>query len=310
MLLFSRRLWPVAALCIRHVAGAYNNTVCNQRSYTISSDDLTFNPNAWNPDSEGFQCLSVQDSPPAFKATWAWSSDSGEVHSYPHVKLTAPALPVSLSNISALLLSAKWSMGPGSTPRPALSVDSLGLAERSTTANVAFDLFADRNAANAQNETMADTEIMIWVGNYGNAQPLGFELERSCFNTTHSLPRAERKGTNVFTWMATANRTGFSAEISPLLQYLWRNGLVSVDSHLGIVSFGSEAFHSEGNVTFSASEFDLHLVTGAAPKLVVGQLPLSCISSESRGVSIRPQGLWLSRVPIIALVGAVLFLTW
>ncbi|KAK3332351.1 concanavalin A-like lectin/glucanase domain-containing protein [Cercophora scortea] len=322
MLLLGHAL--AVTLWARHIAARhpahsqYDATICGLGSYTSSSDNLTFNSNAWNPDSPGFQCLSVQDSPPKFDATWAWADDPGSVHSYPHVKFTSPALPVTLSNISALLLSVKWSMGPGSTPRPALNVDSTGLADRDTVANVAFDIFADRNTANAQNETTAETEIMIWLGKYGSAKPLGFALERTCFNQTISdvefvlYQGHNARGTNVLTWMSTANRTSFAAEISPLLQYLWRNGLVSAGSNIGLVSFGSEAYHSEGNVTFSASDFGMTVVTGPAPNLAVGSLPTSCAKpeappDESGAVSLHARGSWPSRVAITMFVGVVAY---
>ncbi|KAK3368522.1 concanavalin A-like lectin/glucanase domain-containing protein [Podospora didyma] len=298
------------ALWVECVASAYDATVCDQKSYTSSSDNLTFNPNAWNPDDQGgFQCLSVQDSPPAFDATWAWFSSPQSVHSYPHVKLTSPDLPAPLSNISALQLTAEWSMGPGSAALPALHVDSVGLADLGVTANVAFDIFADRNAARAQNETTAETEIMVWLGKFGPAQPLGAGSEkRTCFSqtagdTSFTLYQGRNaRGTDVFTWVAATNQTSFAADISPLLQYLWRNGLVSAAAHVGLVSFGSEAYHARDNVTFSATDFAMNLVPGAAPTLAVGQLPTAC----SRAVSVHFQGSW-SFTSIIGIVGVVFF---
>jgi len=44
-------------------------------------------------------------------------------------------------------------------------------------ANVAFDMFADPDAAACQSETTAQTEIMIWVGRIGGPQPVGSEDE-------------------------------------------------------------------------------------------------------------------------------------
>lgn len=65
-------------------------------------------------------------------------------------------------------------MGPGSTPLPVPSIDSSGLAKLDVSANAAFDIFADRNPDNSQKETDAETEIMIWLGRVGHAQPLGY----------------------------------------------------------------------------------------------------------------------------------------
>lgn len=113
-----------------------------------------------------------------------------------------------------------------------------------------------------------------------------------------------KRGTNVFTWAATSNETSFAAEISPLLQYLWRNGLVDPSSKVGLVEFGSEAFHSRGNVTFSASGFDMELRVGEPPGLAVEQLPATC----SRAVSLHlRQGSRLSRMSIFGILSAVLY---
>lgn len=103
------------------------------------------------------------------------------VKSYPHVKLVTPSLPIPLSNISALLLSAKWSMGVGTKPTRLLGVDESGIASQSTTANVAFDLFADIDPELAKDEKTASTEIMFWLGMFGYAQPLGYGRDKACF---------------------------------------------------------------------------------------------------------------------------------
>ncbi|KAK0737176.1 concanavalin A-like lectin/glucanase domain-containing protein [Apiosordaria backusii] len=308
------RAIPLVLLCIKQTsasAGSYDATVCDQKTYTSRSGKLIYVPNAWNPDGHGFQCMSVRDSPPAFDATWRWPSAADTVHSYPHVKLTAPALPVTLSNISAMHLRSEWAMGAGSTPSPRLSVDTAGLASLDVTANVAFDMFADRNAEKSVKETMAETEIMIWLGRFGYAQPLGFNEKRPRISLT--LGNVEftlyygqnQRGTNVFSWVAAENAPSFSAEVSPLLQYLWREGLVSAGSFVGVVAFGSEAFRSVDNVTFSATDFEMHLDTGAAPTLPPEELPKSGSSRPTQHV--RGSWTWLVlNMSIIGTVGAVL----
>lgn len=72
-------------------------------------------------------------------------------------------------------------MGIGSKPQRPLEVDSDGLSSQSTTANVAFDLFADVDPELARNEKTASTEIMFWLGMIGYAQPLGYSKDKACF---------------------------------------------------------------------------------------------------------------------------------
>ena len=60
------------------------------------------------------------------------------------------------------------------------SIDSSGLAKLDVSANAAFDIFADRDPGNSQKETEAETEIMVWLGRVGRAQPLGYAGSESC----------------------------------------------------------------------------------------------------------------------------------
>lgn len=84
------------------------------------------------------------------------------------------------------------------------------------------------------------------------------------------------RGTSVFTWVAPRDETNFDEDVSPLLQYLWRKKLVSADARLGLVEFGSEAYHSGANVTFSASEFSMQLLTGHPPKYELNPIGDGC----------------------------------
>jgi len=127
----------------------------------------------------------VRNSPPAFDATWEWPTGRDRVHSYPHVKLTTPdAGTVPLSNISYLRLSTVWSMGTGSSPHPAGTIDESGMSAQDVIANVAFDIFADHDPDNAHYEVKAETEIMIWLGTFGKPYPLGWDDPSCCGNTT------------------------------------------------------------------------------------------------------------------------------
>lgn len=84
--------------------------------------------------------------------------------------------------------------------------------------------------------------------------------------TTSTLYSGQNaRGTIVFTWIAPSDQTSFDEDISPLLQYLWRNDLMAADAQLGVVEFGSEAYHSGNNVTFSAGSFSMGVWPGVPP---------------------------------------------
>lgn len=61
----------------------------------------------------------------------------------------------------------------------------------------------------------------------------------------------------VLSWAAAENVTDFDVEALPLITYLVENDFVSADDVLGLVEFGSEAFYSTSNVTFSAFNMEV-----------------------------------------------------
>ena len=67
------------------------------------------------------------------------------------------------------------------------------------------------------------------------------------------------RGTRVYTWVAKQNQPSFDEEVTPLIQYLIRQALLTTNDFLGVVEFGTEAFYSTGNITFSASSFHMDL---------------------------------------------------
>ena len=50
--------------------------------------------------------------------------------------------------------------------------------------------------------------------------------------------------------------------MSPLVQYLWRNNLISEDAYVGTVGFGSESFFAEDPITFNAANLALNISNG------------------------------------------------
>jgi xyloglucan-specific endo-beta-1,4-glucanase len=73
---------------------------------------------------------------------------------------------------------------------------------------------------------------------------------------------ANTNGQFVYSWLASGDLSSFSGDISPLLHYLWRHSYISKSTYLGIVQFGSEAFHATSNVTFMATDFSIGIKQG------------------------------------------------
>lgn len=95
------------------------------------------------------------------------------------------------------------------------------------------------------------------------------------------------RGTLVYSWVSPADQTSFDEDITPLLQYLWRNELVSADARIGLVEFGSEAYHAGNNVTFSAGGFSMDIWPGSPVKFELNPVADHCDAPQSPA---GPQG--------------------
>jgi xyloglucan-specific endo-beta-1,4-glucanase len=68
-------------------------------------------------------------------------------------------------------------------------------------------------------------------------------------------------GRSTFTWMPDTNHTHISQDLSPLVQYLWKNNLVPAEAYVGTVGFGSESFFSLDPVFFAAQSLSLNVTS-------------------------------------------------
>ncbi|KAH7333128.1 concanavalin A-like lectin/glucanase domain-containing protein [Rhexocercosporidium sp. MPI-PUGE-AT-0058] len=241
---------------------AKSETLCGQYDrYTSSSSSFTFGANQWGDDGSGSQCVKVANDDTVFNATWKWSDNADSVHSFPNIKLNSADLPLQLSNLSSLNITASWSMTAAS--------QSKTLDEIDTAANVIIDMFLDPSPVSANSTTLPKYEIMIWLAEFGGKRPIGFSSSikkpphyslNSTDFTLYSGPNSN--GQFVYSWLGSTNITDFDEDISPLLHYLWRHKLIDDSNYLGVVQFGTETFHASSNVVFSAHDYNLSIAAG------------------------------------------------
>ncbi|KAK1751050.1 concanavalin A-like lectin/glucanase domain-containing protein [Echria macrotheca] len=187
-------------------------------------------------------------------------------HSYPHVKFGSELFPYELKNITSLNFTADWALSP--TNKSAVGVDAQGLNDVHCVANVALDIWADMDPALAGNETHAGIEIMIWLGVFGPAWPLGWDKKTTRFRQTVGgytftlYSGTGPKGQDVFTWVPDTNYTVIAHDFAPLVQHLWKTGLVDGSASVGIIAFGSEMFFSTEPVTFQAKSLAMDVEDG------------------------------------------------
>ncbi|KAK1485966.1 hypothetical protein CTAM01_12336 [Colletotrichum tamarilloi] len=260
---------------VRHASAAYDTTICGKTNKFTSSDtQFIFQSNAWNPVGNGSSCVSVDQSIPAFDANWNWEDDKNNVHSFPHVRFNSTRLPTKLSAIKTMRLATQWTMRKGNPendpPRDfAATTWAESKAELSgVVANAAWDFFVDKNKTKTYNPIDSEAEIMIWLGKVGNPYPLmgdsiltNITLGSTEFSLWFDTNQRNQK---VFTWVTRdgSDVTQFDEDITPLLKFVLDSGEIDSDSWLGLVEFGSEAWHSPENITFSAAHFSMDLDNG------------------------------------------------
>lgn len=144
------------------VASAATATLSAQyASYTGAGSPYSVNNNLWGEGSasSGSQTTyvdTISSSGVSWHTTWTWQGANTQVKSYANSQLSFTKKYV--SSIGSIPTTTRWS-----------------LSNSNVNADVSYDLFT---AANINHVTYSgDYELMIWLGRYGNIQPVGSVLE-------------------------------------------------------------------------------------------------------------------------------------
>ncbi|KAL2890453.1 concanavalin A-like lectin/glucanase [Ceratocystis lukuohia] len=241
----------------------------------------TFNPNQWGIDANtvGGLCMNVtannngtyatNTTAPLWSTTWSYTQgpDTQPVHAFPNAMIDK-VLPDRLSDITTFNLIFGWTYGQGN--ETAETTDVTSLAANSLNANVAMDLFIDSDSTKAQNSSQAGYEIMVWFAAIGAAtQPIGLSRGAVATETvgdvTFSLYTGQNfLGQNVLSWVPASAVEKIDTDVLPLVTKILSmtgDSYPSDTDYLGHLSIGSEAYYSDGFVTFSVSELAIDLRT-------------------------------------------------
>ncbi|KAJ5510741.1 Glycoside hydrolase family 12 [Penicillium expansum] len=238
------------------------------------------NPNQWGVTSTSTGnglCMNITtlvnqtyaaQTAPEFSITWQFDPgpQTAPVHGYPNIRVDN-VLPKELENISELNLDLSWTYGLGDTT--AASTDVQALATENLATNVAIDMFLDADADKAKNETQAKFEVMVWfwMSNL-EAQPHGWGnpgINRTLDGTKFTLYTGQNdNGQYVLSWVPEMGTIveKFSGDLYPLITDLYSFGgsdYPSKNDYLGSLSFGTEVYSVNKNVTFWADEYKIDI---------------------------------------------------
>ena len=95
------------------------------------------------------------------------------MHAFPNVKVDSGAFPSAIKDIDGITLDFEWTYAIGNSTAET-KTDTAELEDSNVNANVALDIFLDKDKAAAQDSEKAETEIMVWFAAFGPAtQPIG-----------------------------------------------------------------------------------------------------------------------------------------
>lgn len=124
--------------------------------------------------------MRVDNSTPAYDATWNWDTDIQDVHSFPYVRFGSDDLPMRLSNIRSIRLSTEWIMIAGALSellrtfsKSVWSKNKKKVEKNNVQANAAWDFFLDNDRNKTIYPQEAAIEFMVWLGSVGDPWWLG-----------------------------------------------------------------------------------------------------------------------------------------
>ena len=97
------------------------------------------------------------------------------MHAYPNIKVE-DVFPLQVSDMSKIEIDFKWTYGVGKNATNTTDVKKLDSADMN--ANVAMDMFLDKDKTKAGESTKASHEVRVWFAAIGTAtQPLGLTVD-------------------------------------------------------------------------------------------------------------------------------------
>ncbi|KAH8701929.1 putative endoglucanase [Talaromyces proteolyticus] len=233
------KLQPTLLLSLAAAVYAQEQTLCDQFA-VYASDQYIVNNNLWGEsEGSGSQCTyvdSMSASGVTWSTTWDWSGGDGEVKSYAYSGLNS-FNKLYVSDLSSIPTSVDW------------SYDNTNI-----DADVSYDLFT---AADINHSTSSgDYELMIWLANYGGAQPLGSQISTATVgDTTWALWYGSNGSQQTYSFVSSSPQTSWTGDILEFFDYLSENqGFPASSQYLITVQFGTEPF-TGGETTLTVNNW-------------------------------------------------------
>ncbi|KLU82945.1 endoglucanase-1 [Magnaporthiopsis poae ATCC 64411] len=232
---------PAGTSAVTPLEGRQLKTLCDQYGYW-SGNGFEINNNMWGKSSgSGSQCTYVDTSSSqhvSFRTNWQWSGGQNNVKSYPYVGRQIQR-GRTIASINSMPTNVQWNYNNGNI-----------------RANVAYDLFTSTDANH--DNTRGDYELMVWLGRYGDIQPIGSQIgTANVAGRNWQLWTGMNGNMRVYSFVTTQGAIGsFNADIKAFFNYLQQNqGFPASRQYLTTFQFGSEPF-TGGPTTFQVNTWN------------------------------------------------------
>lgn len=243
----------------------------NRDASKLTRINPAVNNNAWGDNGQGYSCLRIYDDDTAFSVTYQWTGDASTVKGFPYMKADPSRLPVQLWNVSSLEFAAQWQTHVKGTENWSEEEQAIAMDNTGLRVNTAVDMFLSDNAENSTG-LGPPIEIMIWQWFTPTVLPLGHAESTpekdtvEVAGTNYSLYHGwNAQGQHVFSWLPHRNLTSVDTDYSPLLRYIWEEGLLSGALYMGQLEFGTEVMHAGEETTFEARNYTLRITRDGDP---------------------------------------------
>jgi hypothetical protein len=248
-----QRILRLSALCssaifLSALLAAAEKTLPEGETRVVSG--YLLNNNVWGraKSPQGWQLIDVKKSGEnlsfSVRYNWPVGTDPYSVKCYPSVVTgwqwgvwsSDGRLPVTLSALTKVVSGAS------------VKVKNPGVQ------NIAYDLWFHATAP-VRNEDKPSDELMIWMGRYGGAGPLGTLQGKVRVDGAEWSFYVGDIGWKVFSFVREENATSWRVDVKAFIDHLIAKGLMPSTKQLSSIQFGTEVFRSPGEARVDVKNY-------------------------------------------------------
>jgi len=241
----------ISAICLTGPLVAVDGKPVNERETRVVSGFL-LNNNVWGRENspDGWQLIDVvkpgENLSWSVRYNWPAGTNRHAVKGYPSVVTgwqwglwsADGRLPIRVSELGSVVSGASARL------------------ETPGVQNLTYDLWFHAESP-VRSEDKPSDELMIWVGRFGGAGPLGVLRGRARIDGTWWHLYIGDVGWKVFSFVREENAVSWRVNIKAFIEHLVSQGLMQETKQLSSIQFGTEVFSSPGAARLDIADYSV-----------------------------------------------------